>query len=207
MVNRLRRTPLASVLLAIPLLAAEPSTDAWLDQTRARWVGRGPEDLGDAGDGAEGEEVLGGAGGGAREGRVPGHLGHRRRADGVRRDRRLRKAGRGAARRVRRAARPLAGGGQGEEAGARRERAGPRLRAQPARHRGVAAAIAANRERIARKLPGTIQLFGTPAEEQLYGKTLHDPRTARSRTPTSSSPGIPTTRTASPTARGSPRPR
>jgi aminobenzoyl-glutamate utilization protein B len=34
----------------------------------------------------------------------------------------------------------------------------------------TAAAIAANRERIARKLPGTIQLFGTPAEEQLYGK-------------------------------------
>lgn len=34
----------------------------------------------------------------------------------------------------------------------------------------VAAAIAANRERVAQKLPGTIQLFGTPAEEQLYGK-------------------------------------
>ena len=34
----------------------------------------------------------------------------------------------------------------------------------------VAAAIAANRERIERKLPGTIQLFGTPAEEQLFGK-------------------------------------
>lgn len=36
----------------------------------------------------------------------------------------------------------------------------------------VAAAIAANRERIARKLPGTIQLFGTPAEEILFGKTF-----------------------------------
>jgi aminobenzoyl-glutamate utilization protein B len=36
----------------------------------------------------------------------------------------------------------------------------------------VAAAIAANRERQARKLPGTIQLFGTPAEEVLYGKTF-----------------------------------
>jgi aminobenzoyl-glutamate utilization protein B len=36
----------------------------------------------------------------------------------------------------------------------------------------VAAAIAANRERIARKLPGTIQLFGTPAEEVLFGKTF-----------------------------------
>lgn len=36
----------------------------------------------------------------------------------------------------------------------------------------VAAAIAANRERIARKLPGTIQLFGTPAEEILIGKTF-----------------------------------
>ncbi|HYU16523.1 MAG TPA: amidohydrolase, partial [Candidatus Acidoferrum sp.] len=37
---------------------------------------------------------------------------------------------------------------------------------------GVAAAIAANRERAARKLPGTIQLFGTPAEELLFGKTF-----------------------------------
>jgi aminobenzoyl-glutamate utilization protein B len=36
----------------------------------------------------------------------------------------------------------------------------------------VAAAIAANRERIARKLPGTIQVFGTPAEEILIGKTF-----------------------------------
>jgi aminobenzoyl-glutamate utilization protein B len=36
----------------------------------------------------------------------------------------------------------------------------------------VAAAIAANRERIANKLPGTIQLFGTPAEELLFGKTF-----------------------------------
>lgn len=36
----------------------------------------------------------------------------------------------------------------------------------------VAAAIAANRARLERKLPGTIQLFGTPAEEQLYGKAF-----------------------------------
>jgi aminobenzoyl-glutamate utilization protein B len=36
----------------------------------------------------------------------------------------------------------------------------------------VAAAVAANRERVARKLPGTIQLFGTPAEELGYGKTF-----------------------------------
>jgi aminobenzoyl-glutamate utilization protein B len=36
----------------------------------------------------------------------------------------------------------------------------------------VAAAIAANRERVARKLPGTIQLFGTPAEEIGIGKTF-----------------------------------
>ena len=34
----------------------------------------------------------------------------------------------------------------------------------------VAAAVAANRERIAAKLPGTIRVFGTPAEEQLLGK-------------------------------------
>jgi aminobenzoyl-glutamate utilization protein B len=34
----------------------------------------------------------------------------------------------------------------------------------------VAAAIAANRARIEQKLPGTIQVFGTPAEEQLFGK-------------------------------------
>ena len=36
----------------------------------------------------------------------------------------------------------------------------------------VAAAIAANHERIERKLPGTIQLFGTPGEEQGLGKTF-----------------------------------
>jgi len=36
----------------------------------------------------------------------------------------------------------------------------------------TAAAVAANRERQARKLPGTVQLFGTPAEEVLFGKTF-----------------------------------
>lgn len=36
----------------------------------------------------------------------------------------------------------------------------------------VAAAVAANRERVARKLPGTIKLFGTPAEEVMIGKTF-----------------------------------
>jgi len=36
----------------------------------------------------------------------------------------------------------------------------------------VAAAIAANRERSERKLSGTIQLFGTPAEEQNLGKVF-----------------------------------
>jgi aminobenzoyl-glutamate utilization protein B len=36
----------------------------------------------------------------------------------------------------------------------------------------VAAAVAANRERQARRLPGTILLFGTPAEEVLFGKTF-----------------------------------
>ena len=34
----------------------------------------------------------------------------------------------------------------------------------------VAAAVAANRERVEKKLPGTIRVFGTPAEEQLLGK-------------------------------------
>jgi aminobenzoyl-glutamate utilization protein B len=34
----------------------------------------------------------------------------------------------------------------------------------------VAAAVAANRDRLAAKLPGTIRVFGTPAEEQLLGK-------------------------------------
>jgi aminobenzoyl-glutamate utilization protein B len=34
----------------------------------------------------------------------------------------------------------------------------------------VAAAVAANRERLLAKLPGTIRVFGTPAEEQLLGK-------------------------------------
>lgn len=36
----------------------------------------------------------------------------------------------------------------------------------------VAAAVAANRERASRKVPGTIQIFGTPAEEVGYGKTF-----------------------------------
>ncbi|MGZ3444189.1 MAG: amidohydrolase [Myxococcaceae bacterium] len=36
----------------------------------------------------------------------------------------------------------------------------------------TAAAVAANRERQSRKLAGTIQLFGTPAEEVLFGKTF-----------------------------------
>jgi aminobenzoyl-glutamate utilization protein B len=36
----------------------------------------------------------------------------------------------------------------------------------------VAAAVAANKSRIEKKLPGTIQVFGTPAEEMLVGKTF-----------------------------------
>src|SRR5207344_17886 len=36
----------------------------------------------------------------------------------------------------------------------------------------AAAAVAANRERIAAKLPGTIRVIGTPAEEQILGKTF-----------------------------------
>jgi aminobenzoyl-glutamate utilization protein B len=36
----------------------------------------------------------------------------------------------------------------------------------------VAAAVAVSRELKARKLPGTVQLFGTPAEEVLFGKTF-----------------------------------
>src|SRR5207237_1144652 len=35
----------------------------------------------------------------------------------------------------------------------------------------VAAAVAANQARISQKLPGTIKVFGTPAEEILIGKT------------------------------------
>ena len=36
----------------------------------------------------------------------------------------------------------------------------------------VAAGVAANKTRLERKLPGTIQVFGTPAEEILIGKTF-----------------------------------
>ena len=36
----------------------------------------------------------------------------------------------------------------------------------------VAAAVAANRERIAARLLGTIRVYGTPAEEQILGKTF-----------------------------------
>ena len=43
---------------------------------------------------------------------------------------------------------------------------------EPTAFVATAAAIAANRDRQSRKLPGTIQLFGTPAEEVLFGKTF-----------------------------------
>ncbi len=36
----------------------------------------------------------------------------------------------------------------------------------------AAAAVAANQTRIAKKLPGTIRVFGTPAEEQILGKAF-----------------------------------
>src|SRR5207245_11394591 len=36
----------------------------------------------------------------------------------------------------------------------------------------VAAGVAANRARMEQKLPGTIQIFGTPAEELLLGKVF-----------------------------------
>ncbi len=36
----------------------------------------------------------------------------------------------------------------------------------------VAAAVAANHARLSRKLPGTIRVYGTPAEEQILGKTF-----------------------------------
>jgi len=36
----------------------------------------------------------------------------------------------------------------------------------------VAAGVAANRARIEQKMPGTIKIFGTPAEELLLGKTF-----------------------------------
>ncbi len=36
----------------------------------------------------------------------------------------------------------------------------------------VAAAVAANQVRVSRKLPGTIRVYGTPAEEQILGKTF-----------------------------------
>jgi aminobenzoyl-glutamate utilization protein B len=36
----------------------------------------------------------------------------------------------------------------------------------------LAAAVAANRQRMEQKLPGTVQVFGTPAEEILIGKTF-----------------------------------
>jgi aminobenzoyl-glutamate utilization protein B len=36
----------------------------------------------------------------------------------------------------------------------------------------VASAVAANRERALQKLPGTIRVYGTPAEEQILGKTF-----------------------------------
>src|SRR5262249_7979367 len=68
--------------------------------------------------------------------------------------------------------------GLSQVAGSAKKQAGPDGKPRPGRGHhppgtaSVAAAVAANRERIARKLPGTIQLFGTPAEEILFGKTF-----------------------------------
>jgi len=171
---RVRRTVLffAVALLPFPLPAATSSTDEWLDQTRARWtavaqkIWETPElALGEKRSSAalaaelekEGFKITWGIGGEAT------------------------------------AFAAVAGSGKPVVALLAEYDALPGLSQAPGKAKkealvengpghgcghnllgtaAVAAAIAANRARIEQKLPGTIQLFGTPAEEQLYGKTF-----------------------------------
>ena len=162
----------ASVALAGASRPAARGTDAWLDADARPLDRRRAEDLGDARGRSDGDEVVEGPRRGAREGRVQSRVGSR--AGSRRRSSRPRAP-----------ASPSSGSlaeydalpGLSQAAGRRRRRRRS-SRTGPGHGCGhnllgtaaMAAAIAANRERIEKKLPGTIQLFGTPAEEQLYGK-------------------------------------
>ena len=162
----------ALVLLAAPLAAAPPATDAWLDQTRSRWtavaqkIWETPElALEEKRSSAalaaelekEGFRVTWGAGGEATafvatagSGKpVVALLAEYDALPGLSQ----------AAGKAKKEALQENGPGHG---------CGHNLLGTAA----VAAAVAANRARVEQKLPGTIQLFGTPAEEQLFGKTF-----------------------------------
>ncbi|HYR47086.1 MAG TPA: amidohydrolase [Thermoanaerobaculia bacterium] len=167
-----RWAPLALCLLSAPAMAAPPATDAWIDQTRSRWVGVAQriwetpelaleEKKSSAALAAElekeGFRVTWGIGGEATAFAATAGTGKPVVALLAEYD-----------------ALP----GLSQAAGKPKKEAlvenapghgcGHNLLGTAA----VAAAIAANRARIEQKLPGTIQLFGTPAEEQLYGKAF-----------------------------------
>jgi aminobenzoyl-glutamate utilization protein B len=172
MVNRLGWTFLASVLLAVPLVAAEPSTDAWLDQTRGRWV-------------AVAQRIWETPETALEEKRSSAALAAELEKEGFR----ITWGIGGEAT----AFSAVAGSGKPVVALLAEYDALPGLSQAPGKAKketlaengpghgcghnllgtaAVAAAISANRARVERKLPGTIQLFGTPAEEQLYGKAF-----------------------------------
>ena len=131
----------AALALGLALAAAPPhgraaaGTDAYLDATAARWedVSRKIWDyaetaLTETKSAALLEDVLEKEGFAVQRGAAGN-------ADGVRRDRGVRRARRRDPRRVRRPPGPLAEGRRGEEVPRRRRRAGPGLRAQPPRDR------------------------------------------------------------------------
>ncbi len=158
--------------LPVPTLAAPPATDAWLDQSRSRWVAvaqkiwETPElALDEKRSSAalatelekEGFRVTWGAGGQTTA--FVATAGSSRPAVALLAEYDALPGLSQAAGRPRKEALAENGPGHG---------CGHNLLGTAA----VAAAIAANRARIEQKLPGTIQLFGTPAEEQLFGKTF-----------------------------------
>ena len=106
-------------------------------------------------------------------------------------------------RRVRRAPRPLAEGGRGEEDAARRRRAGPRVRAQPPRHRrGRRRRGREPRRGSPRSSPGRSASSGRRPRSSSSGRPSCS-GTVSSPGPTSSSPGTPSRRTTSTRSRAS----
>ena len=172
MLNRFRLGLLVPALLAVPPAAVGPSTDEWLDQTRARWV-------------AVAQKIWETPETALQEKRSSAALAAELEKEGFRITWNI--GGEATAFcAVAGSGKPVVAllaeydalPGLSQAAGKAKKEAlvengpghgcGHNLLGTAA----VAAAIAANRARVDRKLAGTIQLFGTPAEEQLYGKTF-----------------------------------
>lgn len=172
MLNRFRLGVLLPALFALPAAAIPQSTDEWLDQTRARWVAVAQK-IWDTPETALEEKRSSAALAAELEKagfRITWNIGGEATAFSA-----------------------VAGSGRPVVALLAEYDALPGLSQAPGKAKkealvengpghgcghnllgtaAVAAAIAANRARVERKLPGTIQLFGTPAEEQLYGKAF-----------------------------------